>query len=741
MGFRAKNYLFATTILAGTVIPAGAQESAFDVLDDTSQMEAWGVSSDGTIVVGELGAQAMRVTVGGTPEQIGGQDALAISGDGSTIVGFEIINTIDFAVRWNGDGSGMQQLSTSFADNSGSATETRAYGVSHDGNVIVGVAVDSTTSLDQFAVQWAGGDLSRLTGMPAGSKSFAYDVSADGKSIVGTYFSIVPEVDGTAFIWTESGLTPLGMLNGGTGAVARAISNDGSVVVGRAVSGGFPVVYAVRWENGGPAESLGDLASGAGGSEAFDISDDGKVIVGTTSVYNGGIRTRAFRWENGAMQTVEDWLRNASVTIAEDVTLAAHGTNADGSVIVGKATDDRIFIARVTNGDTGGGDTGGGDTGGGDTGGGDTGGGDTGGGDTGGGDTGGGDTGGGDTGGGDTGGGDTGGGDTGGGDTGGGDTGGGGDVDSGLVFVEDVADSLADAGATSSSVLSNMNIQLNGAGSRPLDRRASPDRSIVWATGDLGSLSQPGGNGNFGLVEFGGGHNFGPVQINGTLGGARQSIGTALGGETELETLSAKLEAISLVHGTEDRGLWAVVTAAGVIGNADIRRNYLANAGSVVTSKGTTDISGVGLRGRAQWENALPNLSPFAELAWSNACMDRYTESGGPAPAIFAKKCSSETLARYGVDATVPVTETFRVTGTLQGVHRIGGSNDATSGQLIGLEAFSLPGSQGPEDWIRGGAGFEVDVTDQSVFSLMVSGTAGGGSSNAWVSASWRKAF
>ncbi|MDB0064611.1 autotransporter domain-containing protein, partial [Gammaproteobacteria bacterium] len=81
-------------------------------------------------------------------------------------------------------------------------------------------------------------------------------------------------------------------------------------------------------------------------------SADGSVIVGyaNDSNYNG----KAFRWtlETG-MESVEDWLSNAGVSIAAWSTLDnASSTNSDGSVVVGSGVnangDTEAFIARVS---------------------------------------------------------------------------------------------------------------------------------------------------------------------------------------------------------------------------------------------------------------------------------------------------------------------------------------------------------------------------------------------------------
>ena len=49
------------------------------------------------------------------------------------------------------------------------------------------------------------------------------------------------------------------------------------------------------------------------------------------------------------MQSVENWLRAAGVTVASDITDTAYATNSNGSVVVGSLTDGTAFIARVTD--------------------------------------------------------------------------------------------------------------------------------------------------------------------------------------------------------------------------------------------------------------------------------------------------------------------------------------------------------------------------------------------------------
>ncbi len=697
--------LAATTVLvsAATAVASAQQAGSFDVYGTGNpDMVAWDVSGDGNVIVGEFGAQALYLTLGGTPTQIGGQDARAISGDGSVIVGYELENTDAFAVRWAGDGTGRTRLATQFAGSGNPVTRSWAHGASWDGSVIVGRA-QYAGQID--AVRWTSAGLQVLTGLPSGSASIANDVSGDGQTIVGSWFMTADGIDNMAFSWTSAGgLMDLGRLQGGTYSEATAISRDGRVIVGNALDGTLLQRQAVRWVDGGPIESLGGiLSAGSGNSEAFGVSDDGSVIVGNAMVFQGGIRTRAMRYENGTMQTVEDWLRANGVTIAQDITGTAYSTNSDGSVVVGKTSgDNRVFVARLAS--NGGGSGGNGSEGGGD--------------------------------------GSEGGDGSSGGDDGGngGDNGGGGG-NGGLIVVDDLAQSLAGAGVANTAMLSGLNILLNGVGSRPLDRRANPGGSIFWWTGDLGRADHGTQDGWFGVGEIGVGRDFNSIQVNASFGGSHQEQDTALGGQTDINTAYAKLEALALVHSGGKGNIWAVLTGTGAYGKADINRNYLANGGAVVSSAGSTDLTGYGVRGRLQWEKLIPYAAPYAELSWAQACMDGYAESGGPFPASFNRQCASETLMRYGADATVPVTERFRVTGTLEGVHRVSGSAGASSGQVAGIGSFNFSAPAQKDNWARAGIGFEADVGEASVLSVMVNGTTQSSAASGWISASWRKTF
>src|SRR5690606_9496761 len=205
--------------------------------------------------------------------------------------------------------------------------------------------------------------------------------------------------------------------------------------------------------------------------------------------------------------------------------------------------------------------------------------------------------------------------------------------------------------------------------------------------GDWGRDDHGGRDGSLGLGEIGVGYNFGPVQLNGVAGYTGLDQNTLLGGTTDVRAGYVKLEALGQITGDESSGLWGIVTGTGLWGNADITRNYI-NGGLIDGSSGRTDVEGYGIRGRLQWENAIPHISPYGELSYAHTCLGAYTETGGGFPAAFNSLCDGSTEVRYGFDAKFPVTEQFRLIGTLEGVHRFEDSGSNVPGQVIGLGGF-----------------------------------------------------
>jgi probable HAF family extracellular repeat protein len=161
----------------------------------------------------------------------GESEAYGVSADGSVVVG-RAANAAGYqrAFRWRAAG-GMQDLGTLGGD------ESVAYGVSADGSVVVGWAENAAGQRRAFRWTAAGG-MRSLGSLPGCDQSWAFGVSADGSVVVGWAYNAagLPR----AFRWTASGgmedlnTTYANLLtNGSVLYSANAISPDGRYIVGK----------------------------------------------------------------------------------------------------------------------------------------------------------------------------------------------------------------------------------------------------------------------------------------------------------------------------------------------------------------------------------------------------------------------------------------------------------------------------------------------------------------------------
>jgi probable HAF family extracellular repeat protein len=218
----------------------------------TSYSAAYGVNSDGTVVVGTSGGQAFRWVNG------------AIAG-----LGFLPGNDISVA-----------------------------YGTSADGSIVVGFSCSSnpgchgvsSVSRGSQAFLWSNGMMTGLGALPGGGDSVATAMNANGTIAVG--YSADSSNHTQAFRWvTGSGMTGLGFLPGGDNSGARAVSANGTVVVGQSNGTGGGTF---RWTPAQGMKSIAELLSAAGVNlagwslqSAEGISADGTVIVGIGSGPDG----------------------------------------------------------------------------------------------------------------------------------------------------------------------------------------------------------------------------------------------------------------------------------------------------------------------------------------------------------------------------------------------------------------------------------------------------------------------
>jgi len=265
--------------------------------------DAWGVSSNGTIIAGDvlnktmngqatiLVTQAAIWTSSGieplpflSPPVLSGgvvggpftfAQARGVTPDGATVVGYDYAAGVGVeAFRYNVSSGAMLDLA--HLANGGYAA--RAYAISSNGSIVVGS--DFTTNgggvTTQDPVIWVGtpGNWT-VSPIPSaiGTNGEAFAVSGDGSVVVG-------QSGGQAFEWTKAGgLVPIG------GTEAEGISNGGTTIVGTDGS------HALIWNGSTTPQNLqaflvanyglGTALNGWTLTNATAITPDGSTIVGT----------------------------------------------------------------------------------------------------------------------------------------------------------------------------------------------------------------------------------------------------------------------------------------------------------------------------------------------------------------------------------------------------------------------------------------------------------------------------
>jgi probable HAF family extracellular repeat protein len=343
------------------------------------------VSADGSVAAGyatTLGGNnphAFRWTAGGGMVDLGvlstGTESYvqAMTPDGSVIVGQSSITGGSYrAFRWAG--GTMTNLGVL-----GTGTYSYARFVSTDGSVVVGQSATAGSN-NEHAFRWTGGIMTDLGVLGSGDSSGAQAMTPDGSVIVGYSTTgsgmiglVAPGGGGAAaidvsvtraFRWSGGTMSDLGTL-GGTNARAELVSADGGVVVGYSQVTGNTLAQSFRWTTGSGMVNMNTRTDAFAASSSYPMAmnSTGTVVVGglgdgrfrsLTAPGSGGPSesasptSAAFRWTPTAgMQTVEEWLTAAGVTVAPTFrTGVATGVSEDGAVVVGQTSDNQPFIAR-----------------------------------------------------------------------------------------------------------------------------------------------------------------------------------------------------------------------------------------------------------------------------------------------------------------------------------------------------------------------------------------------------------
>lgn len=295
---------------------------------------------------------AAQPTFDGVGDLAGGaatSSALAVSADGSTVVGASESGLGPEAFRWTGPGSitGLGAL------DSGADFDSTAQGVSGDGGVIVGTSLDGG---DFSGFRWtSGGGMQALGRLGCGficpgNPASAASVSEDGLVAVGSGASGFVDTTIQAVRWTGGGtsIDGLGHLSGGGDAsIAQGASSNGAILVGDSDSSGGSQGF---WWNGS-LHALGGVAGADLASTAIAISADASTIVGGANIEVGTTAAvAAVRWTGASYATIE---RLGALPGALERG-RARAVNGDGSVIVGVArnadSDNVAFIWDAVHG-------------------------------------------------------------------------------------------------------------------------------------------------------------------------------------------------------------------------------------------------------------------------------------------------------------------------------------------------------------------------------------------------------
>jgi probable HAF family extracellular repeat protein len=334
---------FSRTFATLWALAAASSGSAqFTRLD---QMGARDLSRDGSTVIGTSLVSPRQVywTAAGGYIEFGLEPGFgefvgsrAVSDTGRFIVGSTTLNDTAALFRYDRVTRTVQTL--------GSITglpSTIPEAVSANGNVIVGNSED-TLNFVSAAFYWTPQRGLRL--IPGlGDRNYASDVSADGRVIVGG--SNNANSLAQAYIWTEAtGATYLDGLEPGGFSQAYAVNAAGTLVAGLWVPESNNGTRAVVWEGTRILREL-PMLEGFAQMRAFDLSDDGSVVVGVANDLVNG--QTAFVWtESTGTVTLRDYLTSFGLVVPDNLALTSR-FNVSGDGRTFSSANGPAYVATV----------------------------------------------------------------------------------------------------------------------------------------------------------------------------------------------------------------------------------------------------------------------------------------------------------------------------------------------------------------------------------------------------------
>jgi len=249
--------------------------------------------------------------------------AYGVSGDGTIVVGKGLSASGSEAFVWDA-ADGIRGL----GDLDGGLFNSRAYAITGDGSFIVG---QGWSALTYDAFIWS--SIDGMQGLRDPDIAIiprdAWAISNDGSTVVGEGASAGNE----AFIWDkQNGLRGLGDLpDGSFASAAQAVSTDGSVVAGYGSSASGTEAFI--WDNDNGMQGLGDFPGGDFYSIAYGVSGDGAIVVGAGKTYSG---LEAFIWDKtNGMRRLHEVLTGLGVDLTGWTLSSARAITPDGKSIAG----------------------------------------------------------------------------------------------------------------------------------------------------------------------------------------------------------------------------------------------------------------------------------------------------------------------------------------------------------------------------------------------------------------------
>jgi hypothetical protein len=298
-------------------------------------------SSNGKVMAANYGGEIFRWTAAGGFVDLGPGDpfnsSIGISADGKTIVGGIVRSDSTTAPGMWQEGTGWVDLGSPTGGCSMDGNWGDAWGVNHDGSIVVGL---SWYCPGAEGFEWTSQNGIVGLGHPSGASSRATSISADGSTIVGFWED--PTMGNRQPVRWVSGTSDLFL--GNIAGEAIAASSDGSQIVGQAAdsTGNGRGFYYTK------AGGLIDLGVLSGNktdqSVAFGLSDSG-IVIGT-SINPFFWTSKPFLWsQHIGIQPLQKILVRAGAAIPQGVTLfSVLAISANGSAMVGQYQDAKLNV-------------------------------------------------------------------------------------------------------------------------------------------------------------------------------------------------------------------------------------------------------------------------------------------------------------------------------------------------------------------------------------------------------------